>query len=459
MMHLGSASVLGVVGRERDQIKISFALNEKPFSDDVWFYSQHLVASISFIGGLYDEHYTLRPPYLPELNEFYARAMHFVYDKLRIEPERVGLVIDAADHDSFLYALPVADMMERLFDSVGYEAKLSSAGLIVRQLIARLGGLQGARVFKIPGVRRLLRTHGPTASFTRKSALQLIGGRDPENPMASFSDHEGLHIEPRPRAVVKLRPDAVFAYLVDKGLFRIGAELTCPRCRMPSWTGLDALRERVVCELCGQDHNVARQLVNGEWAYRRSGVMGAERNAQGAVPVALTLQQLETTLRGLDSEAYSPSLNLRPKQGIDLPTCEVDFVWSIARTFPPKTAVLLGECKDRGSIDPTEFEKDVANLRRVADAFPSSRFQTFVVLSKLAPFTSNEVRIASTLNDEYRQRVILLTARELEPYMMYERTRLEFTNIRSYGGTPEDLAQATFEVYFKGSAARPIRPH
>ena len=454
MMYLGDASVLGVVGHEREKIKVSFALNEKPFSGDVWFFSQHLVASISFIGGLYgDEQHTLLPPYLPELNEFYARTMHFEYNKLRIEPGRVGLIIDAADHDSFLYALPVAEMTERLFGMMGYEAKLSSGGLIVRQLIARLGGLQGARVFKIPGVRRLLRTHGPTAPFTKRGALQLIGSKDPENPDAKFSDHENLYIEQRP-AGVKLQPDAVFAYLVEKGLFRMGAELTCPSCRMVSWTALDALKQRLVCELCGDEHDATRQLINGEWHYRRSGVMGAERNAQGAVPVALTLQQLETNLRGLGHDIYSPSLNLEPKAGVDLPTCEVDFVWVIPRSHPrsdpPRTVVLLGECKDQGPIKLEEFEKDVENLRRVADALPRRRFEAFVVLSKLAPFTPEEIERAETLNDKYHRRAILLTARELEPYMMYERVKLEFKNIRGYGGTPEELAETTAEIYFRG---------
>ena len=454
MMHLGTASVLGAVGREQDRIKISLALNEKPFAGDVWFYSQHLVASTSFIGGLYDEQYTLQPPYLPELNEFYARTMHFEYNKLRIEPDRVGLLIDAADHDSFLYALPVADMMERLFGMAGYETKLSSAGLIARQLIARVGGLQGARVFKIPGVRRLLRTHGPTASFTKKGALQLIGGKDLQNPGARFSDHERLYIEQRPREVTKLTPDAVFGYLVEKGLFRIGTQLTCPSCRMSSWTALDALKQRVVCELCGHEHDATRQLVNGEWHYRRSGVMGAERNSQGAVPVALTLQQLATCLHGLAHDIYSPSLDLKPRAGVDLPTCEVDFVWVTPEPRgwrPPKTGVLLGECKDQGPIELAEFEQDVENLRRVADAFPRQRFETFIVLSKLAPFTPDEIQRARTLNGEYEQRVILLTARELEPYMIFERTKREFPNIRGYGGTLEDLAQTTSEIYFRAA--------
>lgn len=339
-------------------------------------------------------------------------------------------------------------MMERLFGMAGYEAKLSPGGLIARQLIARLGGLQGARVFKIPGVRRLLRTHGPTASFTKRGALQLIGARDPENPGAKFSDHEDLYIEQRAGGT-KLRPPAVFDYLVEKGLFRIGAELTCPSCRMPSWTALDALKQRVVCELCGHEHDATRQLVNGEWHYRRSGVLGRERNAQGAVSVVLTLQQLETNLDGgSDRDIYSPSLNLEPKEGVDLPKCEVDFVWVVPGRYPERTAVILGECKDQGPIKLDEFERDVENLRRVADSLPRHRFQTFVLLSKLAPFTPEEIEKARTLNDKYHSRAILLTARELEPYMLYERTKAQF-DIRGYAGTLEELAEATSAMYFK----------
>jgi hypothetical protein len=441
-MHFGQASVLGVMGDEGDKPKVSFALSEKPFHGDTWFYQQHLVASVSFIGGLYgDEQHTFHAPYVPELNEFYARTMHFQYDRLRVEPERIGLVIDAADQDSFLYALPVGELMERVFGMAGYEAKLSSAGLIARQLIARLGGVQGARVFKIPGARRLLKTHGPGASFTKKAALQIIGSKDPERPDAKFSDHDDLYVEPRARGE-KLTPDAVFGHLVEKGLFRIGAELTCPVCRMNTWTPLDTLKQRMVCDLCGHEHDATRQLTDcNEWYYRRSGVFGAEKNSQGAIPVSLTLQQLDTSFHG---GMYSPSLELVPKEGMAGTPCEVDFIWIIPRAYPRKTVVILGECKDQGPIT----AEDIANLKCVADALPRKRFKTFIVLSQLAPFSNEEIENAKTLNEKYRRRVIMLTARELEPYFIYERTKTEVV-VEGHGGTPEDMADATEKIYFE----------
>jgi hypothetical protein len=278
MMIFGEESALGVSGTEQGKPKVSFAFHAKPYCGDNWFHTQHLVASVAIYGG--DEEHTFRPPYVPEWNEFLARSMYFEYNKLRIEPERVGLVIGAADHDAFLYVLPVPTLIENLFDTAGLSATLSGGGLITRQLISRVGGLGGARVFKIPGVRRLLKTYGPTASFTRNAALQLIGRKDPNNPSARFEDHKDLYIESRPLGT-KLTPAMVFEYLVEKGLFRIGVELTCPTCRLNSWIALDVLRQTNVCDLCGAEFDGSRQLVRTEFRYWRTGVLGLERNIQG----------------------------------------------------------------------------------------------------------------------------------------------------------------------------------
>jgi hypothetical protein len=453
MMILGEASSLGIFGQQMGNPKVSFSLNAKPFCSDGWFYTQHLVASVAVYGD--DEHYTFRPPYVPEWNEFFARRMHLHYNKLRVEPERIGIIIDAADHDSFVYGLPVPALVEKLFESLGLHAKLSGGGLITRQLISRLGGLAGARVFKIPGVRRLLRTYGPRDAFTKKAALQLIGGDDPGNPQASFADHKHLYIEPREHGT-ELTPQMVFAYLVEKGLFRIGVELTCPTCNLVSWIALDALKQENVCELCGTAFDATRQIVNGIFRYRRTGVLGLEKNTQGSIPVALVLQQLDTNCTGIgDNGWYAPSYDLVPNAGIDLPACEIDFLMLIPRTYPEKADLLIGECKDiGGAVD----AKDVENLRRIADAVPANRFKTYIVFGKLAPFTPEEIALIKDLNEPFQQRVILLTARELEPYHIYDRTQKEL-GIESHGGSPRELAHVTSHIYFAQSPVsdRPAR--
>src|SRR5207342_2641929 len=119
----------------------------------------------------------------------------------------------------------------RIFQTGKVRPKLSGGGLITRQLLSRLGGVSNARVFKIPGVRRLLKTFGPNDTVTRDTALQLIGAKDTENPDAKFGDYEDLYIERRDIGS-KLTPAMVFAYLAAKGLFRMGFDITCPTCRL-----------------------------------------------------------------------------------------------------------------------------------------------------------------------------------------------------------------------------------
>ncbi len=451
-MVFGETSQLGVMADSAEKPKVSFVLGDKPFSSERWFHTQHLVASLSFLGGLYgDDFHTLNLPYIPELNEFYARTMHFQYNKFRVEPGRIGLVIDAADSDAFIYALPIADLIEKIFKLAGFNASPSAGGLITRQIITQLGGLRGAAVFKIPGARRLLKTYGPTDTFTRSGALQLIGCKDHDNPDAKFEDFEDLYIEAR-QIGTKLSPSDVFTYLVEKGLFRIGSRLTCPHCRMSSWVSLDLLKQRIGCEMCGREFDATRQLVTGEPHYRRSGVLGAEKNAQGAVPVALTLQQLEINLgQSFSGDIYATSLEL-VSENVGLPKCEIDFVWLVVGRYPEATTIILGECKDRGRENAgdgaTITARDIDNLKAVADAFPRKRFESFVLLAKLCSFTPDEIAAAKTINGPYHRRVIMLTERELEPWHVYERTndKLKFD---FSGHSAEQLAQATNIIYFQ----------
>jgi hypothetical protein len=453
LMHLGDeVSALGVLVTEGAKPKISFSLNDRPYSVDSWFYTQRLVASVSFLTGLYGrDDFTLSPPYVPELNEFYARTMHFHYNRLRIEPGRIGLVVDAADSDTFLYALPTAELFARVFTLAGFTTKVSSGGLIARQLIAQLGGVQGGRVFKIPGARRLIKTHGPTSSFAMKDALPLIGGKDDDNPNARFDDHKNLYLETREHGV-SLTPTHVFAYLVGKRLFRIGTDLDCPHCQLRSWFTVDDLRQQVNCQMCGALFDATNQLIISRWAYRRSGVLGVERNAQGAVPVALTLQQLDTNLgEGLQRGSYSVSLDLTPTKG-QIPTaCEIDFAWLMPRKYPEKVIVIIGECKDRGQAKEgdggTINANDISNLAAVADSFPRERFEVYILLAKLCAFTPAEIELARSLNKGHQLRAILLTERELEPYFLFERTKKIF-DIDEHASSPESLARATIDIFF-----------
>jgi hypothetical protein len=444
MMTFGSESALGVLGKEDKKPRISFALGNKPFSDEGWFHSQHLVASLSIIGGLLgDEHYTLQPPYIPEMNEQFSRAMLFDYSKFRAEPERLGIIINATEHSILLDAMPVSQLFENVFDLANLAISLSSGGLLTRQLLAKMGGVRHTRVFKVPGVRRLLKTYGPAEAFTAATAYQLIATKDPKRPDASFDDHKRLYIEPRRSG--DLTKEMVFSHLVEKGLFRIGFELECPLCRLSSWTAIDNIRQNLTCELCGQDFDATRLLMTAKQHYRRTGVLGREKNTQGAIPVTLVLEQVTRAFDGHHGGAYYfPSFDVRPKTG-NGDFWEIDFAVLCADYRDGKVDLMIGECKDEGQID----ANDIENLRLTADAFPAERFNVFIALAKISPFTENEIALAKQLNNEYRRRAILMTARDLEPYELY-------ANAKDPGGhnffvtSMIDAANYTHQTYFSG---------
>lgn len=443
LMIFGQETSLAVISNgQRPQI--SFALKDKPFNSNSWFFTQHLVASVFVFGPYERSDCTFRVPYLPEINEFAAREMIHSHDRLRIEPERLGIIIDAADHDLQIRAITISSLIERIFATAGLKATLSGGGLITRQLISRLGGIDNARAFKIPGVRRLLKTYGPSESFTKEAALQLIGGRDPERPTSSFNDHKSLYIEPRPRGE-DLTPNSVFEHLVAKGLFRIGAKLTCSTCNLPSWIALDVLRQSNVCELCGTEFDGTRQLVSGKLHYRRTGVLGLEKNSQGAIPVALVLQQLASNLSSTFNEnMFTSSWDLHPIDGKVVQKCESDIVAVLGSRHPERPQVLIGECKDSGGrID----RIDIENLKRIAERFPKDRIKAVILIAKLSEFTVEEIELAKSIDIHGERPVILLSDRELEPYFMYERVR-KGDGERFYGHSLDEMIRATQELYF-----------
>jgi hypothetical protein len=103
--------------------------------------------------------------------------------------------------------------------------------------------------------------------------------------------------------------------------------------------------------------------------------------------VALTLQQLDTVL---DEEMiFVTSMNLKAA-GTKITACATDLVIVSEKGFyDDRMGIAVGECKGRGEIT----EDDVRNLAQVADAFPKDRIQAFIVFSKTAPFTADEIAL------------------------------------------------------------------
>lgn len=441
MIFSREAALASVSDGHNGQRKITFSLLAKPFARAPHNYDDRFVLSIDpGVGLIGNEQETLHAPYIPELNEFYGRNVYYKWNAVRAEPESLGVVLSAGDNHISMHALDVSTLIAEMFKRVGITAKPSRAGQICRTLIRQMGGLAGCRPFKIAGVRSLIEGHKPDQSFSRSDAMQRILGIG-QGRIRPLSDYQWLYIEPRPNGI-ELKNDAVLGYLLDKGVFRPGIEFECPGCNLTFWKSLDDVTTRLECEFCGQLFNSSRQLRDKAWAFRRSGLFGRDDHQEGAIPVTLTLQQL-TLAHQLSDSFYTTAMELK-FSGSQIQDCETDFVLVVNAKGDNKIQVVIGECKTRGEITTDDVDK----LRRVADAFPSKQYDVYIVFSKLSDITQNEIESIKALNTLSQRRAIILTEGELEPYLPYERTAIDF-EIDQTAVSFSDMARVTEEVFFK----------
>lgn len=392
--------------------RVSFLLPRKPIDEDAEVHEQHFVIGINPGIGLFgNERATLHTPYVPELNEYYGRECHFDWNKARVEPDGLGIIASVDQDHVSLKSLSVNALFTRLFAEFGMVAEPSKPGLVTTRLIEQMGGIQSCRVFQVTGVRTLIEKHEPAKSFTRGLATKTIWGADTPSPMSKF---ENLYIEARPHAT-KLSADMVFSYLLRKQIFRAGLRLECPSCSLEFWVSLDDSRTHTTCEYCGQTFNVTPMLKDRDWAYRRSGLFGRDDHQEGAIPVVLTLQQLDMVFSSRNF-LYTTAMTLTPSSGdARIDPCETDFIAMVPQPRDGRIDIAIGECKTRKPID----RADVAHMKAVAAAFPSNRFEVYVIFSKLAPFTPEEIEHIRELNENHQRRVILFTPAELESWRVY----------------------------------------
>ena len=189
---------------------------------------------------------------------------------------------------------------------------------------------------------------------------------------------------------------------------------------------------------------MTHQLKDRDWRYRRSGIFGRNDNQLGGVPVALTLQQLDTSLHDR-LIMYSPAVNFR-SAGADLEPCESDFVAVVSGALgisESPVQLLFSEAKTGGPIN----EQDIRKLGQLANAIPEHLAQSFILFSKTDIFSADEVSLARTLNSEHRRRVILWSREELEPYYPYERAK-DRLGEHCYASTLTDMVNITQRLWF-----------
>lgn len=410
---------------------IDFPLPEKPSVQGIEFHRQHLVLEVTtFRNVISQPEYMFPPPPVAALNDFYGRQLWYFREAVRAMPQGLAFFIGASDQNFQIRGIGTYDIIQQLFNLAGIQVQRSKPGLIARQLIQQFGDLQACRVLKIPGVRALIEKYGPTESFVRSHAIQTIRDLD-------FAAHTSLYIEKRSHQ--SLTPDDVFAFLLNKEVFRAGLELECPNCQLSFWKRVDDLVTKLPCDYCGKVFNITPQLQHrGDWRFRRSGLFGATNHQEGSIPVLLTLQQIETSIHE-HPLSYTTALKL---DGLSV-DCETDFV-VIHSGYDGTVEVVLSECKTGDEIS----EADVNNISAVADKLEAVGLKGFLLFSKTTHFSPQEIDRCKNARPRAFGGTILLSARELEPYFMYERASKQF-HLNTHGVSFDAMVQATRDIYFQ----------
>jgi hypothetical protein len=439
IMQFRPKRVLGNISDTERGTQIAFQLPEKPFREDDASFHQLMVVGIRPGATSWREFgRTLITLPLPEMNDFYRKEMVFIGNEVRIQRSGLDVITSADSSDFSFYACQTANVIIEFFRVFGIHVEPSLPGLVAMRMIRQMNDLQGCRVFKLPGVRKLIEEYGPLQSFTRGAATLTIAQIDPSTKRPNLPQ---LFVEG-----AELTSSTAFDYLLRKGALRAGLDLLCPNCNLNFWLALETLGHKVVCEYCGGIFDAATQLKDrGDWRFRRSGLFGKDNHQEGAIPVVLTLQQLETNVSPLTaSRLFATSFTLS-SSGARISPCETDFVMLEFDTTG-EIELAIGECKAGGEKSEIS-EADVKNLSAVADSFPPGRVTVYIVFSKTGPFSETEIARCRAAQDPHSPRVILLSDRELEPYHIYERTAKQF-DIRPIASSFRDLARATNNIFF-----------
>ena len=330
------------------------------------------------------------------------------------------------------------DVVRKIFDRAGVPASLSSAGEVTGRIIEQMGGLHACRIFRIPGVRKLLAAGKPQREADALCTLEDSGTLNQDYRRAGTA--QGILDE-------LLRLQALQARL----------QLQCPECRIRQLYLPEALATEVKCPNCGSTFLLAPLLHGSKaaWKFAPSGLF-AKRGHSGSVAVILAMLRLENTISRSQDLFLLASHNL-DVNGIE---CESDLL-ALALGNDGNPAVAVGEVKGEGKIEPG----DIRNLESVADEVRSSGVECYLIFATTRPgFTEGE----KTLFRDYRERIsgqwaldedplqghprpapILFTLRELGFYEIYdEEARAAVT--RPYALGLRELAENSAKLHLDG---------
>jgi len=94
--------------------------------------------------------------------------------EIRAEWQRTGVLTSASDTHLTLRPLGSFQLLNAIFAEAGLLIERSQSSRAVAELIRQLGHLQRARVFRLPGVRRLVESRATHTGLAFSTAAETI---------------------------------------------------------------------------------------------------------------------------------------------------------------------------------------------------------------------------------------------------------------------------------------------
>jgi hypothetical protein len=321
----------------------------------------------------------------------------------------------------------------------GWEPTLSAPGILAKQIYRHLeGGIGILRNEKLLGLLEHMnggrvKQDGTPAEDNEVGQERDLSVGEVKNRLAATGARGDLH-----------------AYLLDKGVFRLGLRVQCPHCLRRSWWTLQDIQDLITCRRCLNSFPAVGNVEGATWSYKAAGPFSVPNYADGAYGVLLTLGQFQehrmTTMRTTPIASFVAQ---GKKQNL-----EADFAlfWQESLYGETRDGTLFGECKTYGQFE----AKDFIRMRRIAKAFPGAVL-VFSTLRKAlrAKEVDGIARVAKAGRKYWKpdhplNPVLVLTGTELlhwtgPPYCWEAPVRDKFQHTSGLLG----LCDATQQIYLK----------
>ena len=276
----------------------------------------------------------------------------------------------------------------------GYPSKLSTCGLLAKEINAQLDGWVNV--------------------LTNEPLLQLL-----ETMNKGDEDGKGVRLQRVRQGLHKLdSSDRLFDSLVDRKIFQLGYRSKCPHCGRSSWHSVDALGAELSCPLCYKRSDVIKAMSGGgigHWHLRTAGGFSVKDYGQGSYCVLLTLNFFKHSMRYQTTPAFSFEPENPEKPGFLKLEADFAMLWQERAFGETQHGVLFAECKSYNKFEKRDYDR----MRALAHAFPGAVLAFCTLRKTLEPDEKRAIsRIVRTGMKHWKadrplNPVLILTGTEL----------------------------------------------